>query len=369
MESNIIVRMAKKEDIPAFQQLWEMCFRDSESFRQWLFSQRFYPEYSAVLEKDGEILSCMQGVPYTIMVRDKEVAGAMLCGVSTHTEHRGKGYMGKLFTFTMNLLNQQGLLLAVHTPAVLPSYFSYGHFPVADAAYFFCPSAPEGKIPDGISYYAPEKYTVLYPLYENHIGKRYSGSIRRTEKEFLRKCDDYGVDDAKCLVYEDSELRGYAFIYDTEESVVGIEVVAEDGYYHKLLEGIMGIGRGKEISVKLPPEVISKQPVGEVKRQQKGVAGVANMQGLLKALAISCDHAVEILDHVVAKNQGVFSLDGEVSEKKPAIKVDAGHFLGVLLGYVTLNEIREFVTIYDEVGFENLNVLLEKRNCYIIDEY
>lgn len=369
MEPNIMVRTATKEDIPAFHDLWKICFGDSDVFCQWLFSERFYPEYSVVLEKDGQIVSCMQAVPYEVMVRGQAVSGAMLCGVSTHPAHRGKGYMGKIFAFSMNLLRQKGLLLAVHTPAVLPSYFSYGHFPVADATYFSCEKVPsDGALSDTIHYFDGE-YEALYSLYQEYMALRFSGILQRTKEEFLRKCNEYTIDGKKCIIYKDSEIRGYAFVYETSDSVIGAEVVAADGYYHKLLPLVAEAAVGKQLSVKLPPNLFVNMPFGTMGRVQKGVAGVANLQGLLEALAIPCEYTVQVTDHIVEENQGVFSFEGKISKKLPTLKIDAGHFLEVLLGYVTLDEIRDFVTIYDQEGFIILNELLEKQNCYIIDEY
>ena len=135
MENNEFVRVAKENDVEGFYRLWKICFGDSDNFCNWLFENRFYPDYSVCLEKNGEILSAMQAVPYKIVVRGKGLPGAMLCGVSTHPDHRKKGFMRKIFTLAMNHLRQKDILLTVHTPAVLESYFSYGHFPVADASY------------------------------------------------------------------------------------------------------------------------------------------------------------------------------------------------------------------------------------------
>ena len=132
------VRIAKAEDKKAFYDLWKICFGDSDAFCDWFFRNRFAPDYSVVLETEGKIVSCMQAFPYTLWIRGREIPGAMLCGVSTHPDYRKKGYMGQIFTYEMKLLREKGCLVAPHTPAVLQSYFPFGHFPVADAAYLTC---------------------------------------------------------------------------------------------------------------------------------------------------------------------------------------------------------------------------------------
>ena len=121
------VRIAKAEDKKAFYDLWKICFGDSNAFCDWFFRNRFAPDYSVVLETEGKIVSCMQAFPYTLWIRGREIPGAMLCGVSTHPDYRKKGYMGQIFTYEMKLLREKGCLVAPHTPAVLQSYFPFGH--------------------------------------------------------------------------------------------------------------------------------------------------------------------------------------------------------------------------------------------------
>lgn len=362
-----MVRVANKEDVKSFYHLWKVCFGDSDDFCNWLFQNRFYPEYSVCLEKNGEILSALQGVPYTIQVRGQDLDGVMLCGVSTHPDQRKKGYMGKIFMYAMNLMREKGVLLAVHTPAILESYFSYGHYPVADALYFQGQRKGENK--ENFVFVEKSHWEELYPLYENNIGKRYSGAVRRTKEEFLRKCNDYASDGGKCITLTDGKIQGYAFFYIMEDQLICPEAVTNDGYCHALIEKIFMVAKERKISVKLPPDAEISQQLGNWKLSQKGVAGVCNISEILKKLAISCPFYIEIYDPIVPENNGIFSFDGRKVSGKPAIKIEAGHFLGVIMGYVSLEDISPFVTIYRQDGYDFINQVLPKCKCYIIDEY
>ena len=113
-----MIRIAEKKDKKDFYRLWKICFGDSDAFCDWFFENRFSPEHSVVLEEEGEIISCMQAFPYTIQIRGVSIPGTMLCGVSTHPDHRRKGLMGKIFSYEMNHLRKMGYHVAVHTPAV-----------------------------------------------------------------------------------------------------------------------------------------------------------------------------------------------------------------------------------------------------------
>ncbi|MFV0314000.1 MAG: GNAT family N-acetyltransferase [Anaerotignum sp.] len=367
MNNNICVRVAKEKDVKDFYRIWKTCFTDSDSFSVWLFKNRFFSEYSVCLESDGEIVSAMQAMPCTFGVRGKALHGAMLCGVSTDPEHREKGYMRKIFTLEMNLLREKGVLLAAHTPDILGNYYKFGHFPVADALYF----QGEKKMAEckEVLFFEKSRWDELYPLYEENIAQRYSGVLRRTKDEFIRKGDDYAADGGRCIVLKDKKIQAYAFVYSLENEIICPEMVANDGFYDALIEELFSLADGRKISVKLPPDVEINSEFGEKKYLKKGVAGVCNLSEILRQLDVNCPYAIECNDSIVPENSGIFRFDGTRVDTQAAIKIDVGHFLGVLMGYVSLDEISEFVTIYNQDGYDYINRVLPKCKCYIIDEY
>lgn len=363
------VRVAKNDDKHNFKNLWKICFGDSDPFCDWFFEHRFQPDYSVVLETEGETVSCMQAFPYTVRIRGKEIPGAMLCGVSTHPKHRGKGYMGKIFSYEMNHLRMLGAAVAPHTPAVLPSYFSFGHFPVADAAYLRCKSVPELMI-NKTHYFDPkDDISVLFPLYRK-FSEKYSGIIQRTEEDFLRKAADYGADGGKVVAYtEEDVIKAYAFYYLTETELLCVEAVAEDGYWNKLLEGLFSLAAGLKISIKLPPDAAVNFPFSAAETITKGVMGVCNISLLLKTLDLSIPYGCSISDHIVTENNGTFDFKGNPYRENPVFEISAGHFLQVLVGYHTLEELKNEIKVFDADKFSEINGYLQKLNCYIIDEY
>lgn len=370
MPENIKIRTAAAGDKADFSLLWKLCFHDSDAFCNWFFQNRFLPEYSVCLEADGNIASCMQAFPYTLRLRGKDIPGAMLCGVSTHPSHRKKGFMGKIFTFEMNLLRQKGCLVAPHTPAVLESYFPFGHFPVADACYLECEEIPEYPPSPSIRLLAAEtEWERLFPLYTDFAG-RYSGTILRTKADFLRKCSDYAADGGKCIAYlKDDAIKGYCFFYQTQGSVDCVEAVAEAGYFYTLLEGLYPYAAGRSLSVKLPPEMYYAHPFGRLERRQKGVMGLCSLSGLLRRLDLDIPYGFAVQDSVIAENNGCFNFKGEHCGEPPVFAIEAGRLLQVLVGYRTLDEQRNHIKIYDEAAFQQIDRLLPKCSCYIIDEY
>lgn len=363
------VRVAVMEDKKDFYRLWKICFGDSDAFCDWFFHHRFAPDYSVCLKTEAEIASCMQGFPYSFLIRGREIPGAMLCGVSTHPKQRKKGFMGKIFRYEMNHLHQKGCIVAPHTPAVLKSYFSFGHFPVADAAYLESECIPKLEPPPHIVSIEKKDWKKLYPLYQ-HFSEKYSGILMRTETDFLRKAADYSADGGEAIAYTvNSQIKGYAFFYKLEDRLVCTEAVAEDGYWYLLMEGLFMRAEGCAFSAKLPPDLYLAFPFAKMKRVQKGVMGLCSVSGLLRLLRLKIPYGFRITDTVVPENNGCFDFQGNTCHDKPVFEISAGHFLQALIGYRSLYELREQIEIYDEEKFEEMDSLLPKQHCYIIDEY
>ena len=359
------VRIAKAEDKKAFYDLWKICFGDSNAFCDWFFINRFAPDYSVVLETEGKIVSCMQAFPYTLWIRGREIPGAMLCGVSTHPDYRKKGYMGQIFTYEMKLLREKGCLVAPHTPAVLQSYFPFGHFPVADAAYLTCDGMCATK--GNVTLTPVTELDSLFPLY-TAFAKKYSGMVLRTKEDFLRKAADYAADGGKCAAYiRNNEIKGYAFYYKTETELTCVEAVADEKCYPMLMEGLRKEADGLVFYAKLPPEM--KLPFAKTERKQKGVMGLCNASALLQALQLELPYAFRLTDAVISENNGVFNFQGESSAETPVFEISAGQLLQVLVGYHSFAEIRSELKIFDEEKYKELDAFLPKQKCYIIDEY
>lgn len=376
----IIVRIATKNDIPDFYKLWKICFADSDSFCDWLFVDRFYPEYAVVLEENGLIISAMQAVPYTVMVRKTPVKAVILCGVCTHPDHRKQGYMQQLFTFAMQNLYKNEFAIAVHTPAVLESYFSFGHFPVADALYLKNTGDPPMNLHETANFKAEilslsgETISQLHAVYESEMSHRYSGIVARTKDEFARKWRDYQSDEGRCFaLFDDNNLIAYTFFYevdDDDKKLFAVECVAKENHYPDLIAYLLAFAKERTCSLKLPPDLqLENFPHHiELERKQKGVAGCVNIASLLQSLKLDCDISLEILDDIIPENNGIFDMQGNRTKNSPTCKVEVGKFLPVLMGYEPLE--RENCTeIYNENKLITLQNILNTCICYIIDEY
>lgn len=378
----VTMRNSNNDDKSSIYKLWQLCFGDSNNFCDWFFEYRFKPEYSYVLLENNEIVSSFQSVPYKINVRGVEVSGAMLCGISTNPKARKKGYMTKLFNYSMEELLKCDFLLGVHTPSILNSYYNFGHFPVSKACYIEEYSQEIKK--DDSNYknfnfleldFTRENSDILYEIYIREIANIYSGSIYRTKYEFYRKWADYNSDGGKCYcLYENNIITGYTFFYITESELTAVEVVTKEHLYNVLVDYILNSTKNVSCKIKLPPNVegINKYNYSIV---EKGVSGCINISKLLATVSsiINIDSnnisSIEVFDNVIVGNNGIFNLQGGISQYPPCIKINSGNLLQVLLGYKTFEDLKDKVVIYDENGYNIINSIFTICKCYIIDEY
>ena len=354
----MIVRSAQMRDKQAFEELWDISFGDSMEFRTWFFENRFVPEYSACVEEDGTIVSAMQSLPLHINVRGHIVPAAMIAGVCTHPDYKGKGYMGHMFKFFMQQMRNAGITLTPHTPAHLPTFFSRGHLPVSDVKHLNIANAHGKKLPlfeGGLD--------ELLPLYAA-FSQKFSGMISRSMSDFKLKMADYFSDGGKCVYLKD---RAYAVIYETDDGVHAEEVVYLDGdALNQLIEGLFGYAHGKKLHMKLP----ASAPVdGEI--QTRNVCGVANVSHLLHAALNTPDYSIEVFDDTLIQNCGIYDLSGNLTEKKQCMKLTAGHLAQWVFGYQSLEELKNknVLEIYDEKAVKELDRLFPKQDCFIVDEY
>ena len=366
-----MVKIATKKEQKDFYNLWRICFEDSEVFSKWLFEKRFLPDFSTYIQKDGKVVCCMQAYPLHISICGNIVKGVMLCGVCTEPSYRKRGLMSQLFKETMQILRKKGFIVAVHTPAKLNSYFSFGHLPVNRCKYIKTEMIPILEKKKEV-FEIKENFLSLYHCYY-HFSQRYSGIVSRTMADFLLKIEDYTIDGAKVIAYmPDREVKGYAVFYCTKDSIEAVEVVAQTQQdYQEIIEGICSYGKGLKLSIKLPTDVSVALSFIKEEIVEKGVAGVLHLPQLMGVLGSQKGYAIEVEDEVILENNGVFDLDGTKTDKTPDIKLNAGNMTQILFGYCCLEELQQkgLVKIYHEENAKKIASYYQKQNCYIIDEY
>ena len=86
-------------------------------------------------------------------------------------------------------------------------------------------------------------------------------------------------------------------------------------------------------------------------------------------LDLEIPYGFSLKDQVVPENNGIFDFKGQKYQNEPVFEINAGHLLQVLVGYHSLKELQQEMIVFEFKKFEEINALLPKQKCYIIDEY
>lgn len=359
----INMRFASFSDKADFRKIWDKCFNDSKVFSDWLFDARFVPEMSVCLEFDGKIVCCIQSLPIHIYMRGKTVPSALVLGVSTDPEFRGRGFMKQLFSFYLNNIAEKGVVLAPLTPEKLTTYYFAGAYPVCDVR--FMEGLTDKSIKSNGTFLADKKeyMSAIYGLY-NGFMKNYSGMVSRSFADFCLKADDYTVDGGLLAVHKtDGKTDGYSFFYDMDDIVYAEETVWEnEAALRELISFIASFAENKKYKIKLP---------ADGKGVPRSVLAIPSVEGILRILNIKSDGIIEVIDTVTRANNGCFSLCGKKTDKPPHISMEIGAFAQLISGYLSLSELinQGRVTVYDKNMAEEIDFALPKQNTFIFDDY
>lgn len=367
------VRTAAMADREQIRALWSLCFGDSEPFMDWFFTERYIPSLSSCLELDGQIVSALQSYPLHVRVRDSILPASMLAGVSTHPEHRGRGYMRRILLHYMQSVRAQGLPVAVYTPAHLSTFFSFGHYPATDTRHLELDEARAAALPAGVR--SQSLYEGLAPLHlccRQALGP-YSGMVSRSLADFAYKFRDYASDGARCCaLWEDDAVRGYCVYFLSPARLHAEEVAAlDETAYRTLIDALRFFAEGRALHAKLPPTPALTYPAARQETRPQGVMGVADVSALLCAVLGDASLRLMVRDASVPQNAGVWNGAGAPDTRAPHITLEAGRLGQLLCGYASAEELERegLMTVHDPGAARVLAERLPKRPCYIVDEY
>jgi predicted N-acetyltransferase YhbS len=98
-------------------ELWKTAFDDSDKFTRLYFERVYRDENALVIERDGEILSALQMLPYTMTFCGEEISVAYISGACTLPSEQGKGLMTQLLRNSFEEMRNRGIALTALIPA------------------------------------------------------------------------------------------------------------------------------------------------------------------------------------------------------------------------------------------------------------
>ena len=411
------VRRASESDKQGFIELWRECFDDTEEFIEFFFSKRFIPDFSFCVEYEGVIVSAMQSMPLSLLIRGKQIPATIVAGVSTSSNHRRLGLMRKMFIAYMHYVKSVGILAVTYRPENFGTYEFLCHYSTTCTLKYTVSKAFPGVIGSPLltEFFArvtsdedpqsddnnlddvvitgelknmqPVIINKCFKLY-SLMSPSYSGIVDRTHDDFILKLSDYKSSGGKFLVFlEGNNLLSYCFYFETPELIQAEEFLAEtDTALLKLLDRLHEIANGRKLTVKIPSN-FSKLPESSfpdsdnVTLADQNVLGITNLSEFIKALDF--ENAVpdelifkfifDITDPVFKENNGKFLLNGNKSTGETTIKLDIGSMVRFLCGYYSIGDLETYtpekVEITKREIAEKVDETILTCDCFIVDEY
>ena len=343
-----MIRLTTSADIPQLKEIWKNTFGDSDSFVNWLFSQRFSPELSACAREDGKIVSCMHGCLLPINLGATVVPAVLISGVATLPEYRRKGLMGKVFRYLIHHLHSLDIPMVFYRPENPDVYRFLGHVHISqaiDAQNALAEKTTCGNIKNvDISRVLP----LLYDCYQS-FSRRYSMTVNRGDY-FFTKMNEYIYCNLNCrAVYSKGKIQAYVIYSRENGKLLCDETVGDPDMLYKLLSSME-----KPFSAKLPPDFPYGGLSGNAMLKDDLMGGIVSISALLKAYNSSCPYIIEVSDSVFPETCGVYDFSGNKTKKPADIKLSAGELLQLLAGYRVPSEFSDY---------------FKMRKCYTTDPY
>lgn len=198
--------------------LWRLSFNDSEEFISLYFDRVYKEENTLVIEKNGQIVSALQMIPYTMSYYGTEISVAYIYGACTLPSMRGKGLMRELLHNAFEEMQRRSVALTVLIPDEdwLFDYYRKSGFTEA----FDC-TENEYARPE-VPVYAPEITVMppnvpsvdqLYDYFNRKIRER-KCCMLHTKEDFITILRDLELDGGRMLtaLNEQEETIGMAFV-------------------------------------------------------------------------------------------------------------------------------------------------------------
>ncbi|MDD4115126.1 MAG: GNAT family N-acetyltransferase [Massilibacteroides sp.] len=197
------------------EELWRLCFGDKEAFIRLFFDEVYRDENTLVIEKQGTVVAALQCIPYSLWMQGKEIPMAYICGVSTHPNERGNGFMGRLMRKADEELKRRKIPLATLIPAeswLADIYRKYGYSYAFyyDSKTYIRSSSTLSSIGDGEGIIASEITPQLFNYFDRKLRKRVTC--------VLHSASDFRV------IYKDLTLYGGKLLWlkNTKQKVEGM---------------------------------------------------------------------------------------------------------------------------------------------------
>lgn len=204
--------------------LWRLSFNDTEEFIRLYFDRVYKEENTLVIEKNGQVVSALQMLPYTMTYYGTEISVAYISGACTLPSMRGKGLMKQLLQDAFEEMKRRSVAVTALIPADPWLFDYYRKQGYTDA--FDC--TEDTYIRPETPVYAPEITVVppkvpsideLYDYFNRKMRER-TCCILHTKEDYITILRDLELDKGRMLtaLNEEGQTIGMAFVLPPDDT-------------------------------------------------------------------------------------------------------------------------------------------------------
>jgi predicted acetyltransferase len=346
--------------------LWHEAFDDDEAFINHYFSQRVASGHIYGISDHGEVVSMLCAVPMIFRIRGIHVKAAMITGVCTKQQMRGKGFAAALIRHTLPELEKLGYRIAYLSPAVYGFYEKFGF--------------------EYISACSKETYQkISIPMldrFKEHLGKstlkkadaiyseRFQNSactVKRRIKDWrflIREAESSG---GGLISMETRQGTGaYAFWNKSDEKVSVSEAVWNDREAASaLFDRIISMTGEQDIKVISPYHTKQDWPEGT---ENNAMARILSLKGVVRTTGVNqqINTAIKICvkDTIIKSNEGTYQISFKNGRARIGKSQGEAHISFNISDLTQL--LCGFSSIY-EVADQKMNSIRSEETLKIID--
>lgn len=363
------IRFCNKDDENQIKKIWQYCFEDSDEYVDFYFKNKFSPENTVALEKNGNIISSIHLNQHKINLFHKEYDVSYVVGVSTLPESRGTGMMKELMQFSLRSMYERGQEVSILMPIDFRLYTPFGFqncydYEVVKLDVFYLKRFKING--DFCEVEKPEDLERIYGL----ANKRYNGYALRDKKYFEEFIEEMKAEGGYIYVnFRNGEPVGYiAYSMDSGTFYVRELYYIDISAYESILKFIFNHNtqcKNVEImtSIDSPLYDLLDNPKESVFEKKPFMMGrVINFIRLIDKLEIPYFSdfkgvSIKIKDEYIKENDGLFKLKRNNGLVK-AEKCDSDDYADEF----TINEITSLFFGYKSI--DNIEFLSGKKYKY-----
>lgn len=115
---NVLCRKAQRNELARLKELWKVCFHDEDAAINHFFDRWSWEQCAHVVEAEGELVSMLMALPFTMTHADGTTADACyIYAFCTAPDQQSKGYGRRLLAWTQEQAKRAGYVATIMVPA------------------------------------------------------------------------------------------------------------------------------------------------------------------------------------------------------------------------------------------------------------